>query len=66
MKAKELRQKSSEELNQELTELSEELFKLKMQKGLGQVAKPHNFKKVRHEIARIKTIVNEKERERHE
>lgn len=60
MNAKELRQKTSLELNNELHELGEEVFKLKMQKGVGQVARPHIFKKLRREIARIKTILNEK------
>lgn len=62
MKATELRQKKSEELRQEMTELLQELFKLRMQKGVGQVARPSAFKKVRREIARIKTILNERAR----
>lgn len=63
MKTADLRKKKTEELNQEMLELSEELFKLRMQKGAGQVARPHVFKNVRRNIARIKTILNERARE---
>lgn len=60
MKATELRNKSAEELNQELLALLKERFNLRMQKGLGQPPKPHLFKKVKLDIARIKTILHEK------
>lgn len=60
MKAQEYRQKSSEDLNKELIELNTELFKLKMQKGMGQVARPHAFKQIKRQVARIKTILNER------
>lgn len=60
MKANELRQKGSDDLNKELLELVREQFSLRMQKGTGQLAKPHRMKQVRREIAQIKTIMNEK------
>ena len=60
MKAQEYRQKSFEELKNELIELHTELFKLRMQKGMGQVARPHVFKQIKRQIARIKTILNER------
>lgn len=60
MKATELRQKGSDDLNKELLELAREQFSLRMQKGTGQLAKPHRMKQVRREIAQIKTILNEK------
>lgn len=60
MKASELRNKSVDELNKELLALLREQFNLRVQKGAGQPPKPHLFKKVRHNIARIKTILNEK------
>lgn len=60
MKAIELRSKSVEELTKELLALLKEQFNLRMQKGLGQSPKPHVFKKVRLEIARIKSILHEK------
>jgi len=59
MKATELRQKSKDELNQSLVELSKEQFNLKMQKGTNQLSRPDKVKSVRRDIARIKTILNE-------
>jgi large subunit ribosomal protein L29 len=60
MKANELREKSVDELSQELNGLLREQFNLRMQKGVGQVAKPDQFKKVRRSIARVNTVLNEK------
>jgi len=59
MKATELRQKTVEELNSLLLEKSREQFNLRMQKGTGQLTKPDQVKKVRRDIARIHTILNE-------
>ena len=59
MKAKELRKKSKEELNTLLGDLLKEGFNLKMQKSTGQLAKPDQVKKVRRDIARIHTIIEE-------
>jgi large subunit ribosomal protein L29 len=60
MKAIDLRSKSIEELNQELLALLKEQFNLRIQKGSGQAPKSNLFKKVRTQIARIKTIMKEK------
>lgn len=60
MKAIDLRNKSIEELNQELLAVLKEQFNLRIQKGTGQAPKPTLFKKVRTQIARIKTIMKEK------
>ena len=60
MKASELRDKSSDELNKELMDLLREQFNLRMQKGSDQGVRPHQFKEVRRNIARVKTILNEK------
>ena len=57
----ELREKSASELEGELTSLYREQFNLRMQAGSGQDVKPHDHKRVRREIARIKTIINEKQ-----
>ena len=59
MKASELRQKSKEELGSILLELSREQFNLRMQKGTGQLSKSAQVKKVRRDIARIHTVMNE-------
>ena len=60
MKAIELRNKTVEELMKELISLLKEQFNLRIQKGAGQPPKAHLFKKVRLDIARIKTILKEK------
>ncbi|MGD8568485.1 MAG: 50S ribosomal protein L29 [Gammaproteobacteria bacterium] len=59
MKAEELRKKSTSELEEELQELLKEQFKLRMQKGTGQMASPSRFKTLRRDIARIKTVMTE-------
>lgn len=60
MKASELRNKSMDDLNKELNDLLREQFNLRMQKGTGQLAKPHLLNEVRRNIARVKTVLNEK------
>jgi len=59
MKATELREKSKEELSTLLLDLARERFNLKMQKGTGQLSKPDQVKKVRRDVARIHTILNQ-------
>ena len=60
MKATELRQKSTEELQSLLLEELRTQFNLRMRKGTGQLDKPSEVKKTRRNIARINTIINEK------
>lgn len=60
MSASALREKSVDELNKELDDLLREQFNLRMQKGSGQLARPDQVKKVRRNIARVKTVLNEK------
>jgi large subunit ribosomal protein L29 len=57
--AKELRQKSPADLQQELLGLRREQFNLRMARATGQSAKPDQFTKVRRNIARLKTIRGE-------
>lgn len=59
MKAIDLRKKNKEELASMLVDLNKERFNLKMQKGTGQLAKPDQIKKVRRDIARVHTIIEE-------
>ncbi len=59
MKATELRKKTKDELGTMLVDLSKEKFNLKMQKGTGQLARPDQVKKVRRDIARIYTLINQ-------
>ena len=60
MKAQELREKSVEELNEELLNLLREQFNLRMQAATGQLEQTHNLKAVRRNIARVKTVLTEK------
>lgn len=59
MKVSDLRNKNSEELGKELLDLRREQFNLRMQQATGQLSRPDQVKKVRRNIARIKTVLNE-------
>lgn len=61
MKATELRQRGVEELKQELDSLQRQQFTLRMAKATGQLGKSHQVSLVRKDIARIKTVLNEKQ-----
>jgi large subunit ribosomal protein L29 len=60
MKASDLRTKTAVELREELLNLRREQFNLRMQQATGQMARSDQFGKVRKDIARIKTVLNEK------
>ena len=60
MKAKELREMSAEELNAKLAALNEELFNLRFQLAVNQLDNPHKITDVKHDIARVMTILQEK------
>jgi len=62
MNTNDLRQKSVEELREELMALKREQFNLRMQGATNQDAKPHLMRAARRNVARIKTIIAEKER----
>lgn len=64
MKASELRDKSSSELNSMLLDLRKEQFSLRMQHGTGQLGAPHEMRRVRKDIARVKTVLNQKQDEK--
>lgn len=59
MDAKELRSKTSAELNDELFKLRKEQFALRLQRATGQAPKPDQFGKVRRSIARVKTVLRQ-------
>ena len=61
MDASELRDKTPEELNEELLRLRKEQFHLRMQKASGQLGQTHLLTDARHDIARIKTVIQEKQ-----
>jgi len=58
-KIRDLRNLSEDELRAKEDSLNQELFKLNQQRYSGRVEKPHLFKQIRKDIARIKTILNE-------
>lgn len=60
MKASKLREHDVPQLREELLKLRREEFNLRMQRATGQLARSDQFGKVRKNIARIKTILNEK------
>ena len=60
MKAIELRKLSSEELQAKLKELKEELFNLRFQNAINQLENTHRIVDVKKDIARVMTILNEK------
>jgi large subunit ribosomal protein L29 len=59
MKANELRQKSAAELVEELLQLRREQFNLRMQQATGQLARSDQYRRVRKDIARVKTVMSE-------
>lgn len=59
MKAAELRQKSVEELNTELTALLKAQFGLRMQNATGQLGKNSEIQRVRRDIARVRTVLSQ-------
>jgi large subunit ribosomal protein L29 len=60
MDASELRKMDQTELREELLELLREQFNLRMQRASGQLSKGHLLRNVRRNIARVKTVLNEK------
>jgi len=61
MNAAELRQKNQKELTDELLDLRREQFNLRMQQATGQLVRGDQYRKVRKNIARIKTVLREQE-----
>ena len=61
MDASELKTKSKDELLEELVGLRREQFNLRMQQATGQMARPDQYRKVRKNIARVKTVLRSKE-----
>ncbi len=60
MTPKELRSKNLNDLRLQEGELREELFKLNLQKSVGQLEKTHRLRELKRGIARVKTVLSEK------
>jgi len=61
MEPGEIRKSTAQALREELLKLRREQFNLRMQRATGQMARPDQFTKVRRNIARIKTVLRERE-----
>ena len=61
MKIAEIRKLTTEDLSKKLEENKKELFNLKFAASTGRLEKPHKIKELRHEVAKIKTVIRERE-----
>ncbi len=61
MKVKEIRELTSAEIQKKIVSCKEELFNLRFQQATGTIEKPSRIKELRHEVARMKTVLRERE-----
>jgi len=61
MKVNEIRNLTTEEINAKIKESKEELFNLRFQQATGNLEKPSRIKELRHTVARMKTVLKERE-----
>ncbi|NLC47985.1 MAG: 50S ribosomal protein L29 [Tenericutes bacterium] len=61
MKMTEIRKLTTQDLNKKLEEIKKELFNLKFSAATGNLEKPHKIKELRHDVAKIKTVIRERE-----
>ena len=61
MKVAEIRDLGVDELQQRVKEWDEQLFRLRIQKSMGQLEAGHKLKALRRDLARVKTVLREKE-----
>lgn len=61
MKVKEIRELSTKEINEKIVSAKEELFNLKFQQATASLEKPSRIRELRHEVARMKTVLRERE-----
>jgi len=60
MKVHEIRELKVEELNGKIKDLQDQVFRLRIQKAMGQLDAPSKMRTVRRELARVKTVLREK------
>ena len=60
MKVNEIKAMTTEQLNAKLAELKKELFNLRFQHAVNQLENPHKMTEVKHDIARVMTVLNQK------
>lgn len=61
MKVNEIREMTTEEINTKLFEAKQELFNLRFQQAAGNLEKPSRIRDLRHTVARMKTVLKERE-----
>ena len=61
MKVKEIRELSTKEIQEKIVSAKEELFNLRFQQATGNLEKPSRIRELRHEVARMKTVLRERE-----
>jgi len=60
MKVHEIRELNVDELNAKVRDLQDQVFRLRIQKAMGQLDAPHKTRTLRRELARVKTVLTEK------
>jgi len=60
MKVHEIRELNVDELNAKVKDLQDQVFRLRIQKAMGQLDAPHKTRTLRRELARVKTVLTEK------
>ncbi len=64
MKTSEIRKMSDEDINKKITETKAELWNLRFSSASGSLEKPHRIKELRHDVARMKTVLNERKEDK--
>ncbi len=62
MNASQVKDLSDDELGQKLVDLKKEAFNLRFQKATGQLENTSRFNEIRRDVARVKTVINERQR----
>ena len=60
MKTSEIRKMSTEDINKKITETKAELWNLRFSSDTGSLEKPHRIRELRHDVAKMKTVLNER------
>ena len=63
MKVKEIREMTTDEINKKIVDAKQELFNLRFSSALGNLENPSRIRELRHDVARMKTILREREME---
>ena len=63
MKVKEIREMTTEDIKKKIVDAKQELFNLRFQQATGLLEKPSRIRELRHDVARCKTVLKEREME---